>query len=72
VLRDEQRTVKFGLPDVLDSKEHILERDPGLKEILATWASNILSNRGLIAQTRRELDNYQPWAVGLDSDFLQI
>jgi hypothetical protein len=61
VLRDEERNFKFGLLDVLDSKEHILERDPGLKELLPTSASNILSDPGIIAQAHRELDNYQPW-----------
>jgi hypothetical protein len=55
-----------GLPYLMDELERLIQSDPKQKERISAWVARILSDLGVIARARHELDIYQPWAAGMD------
>lgn len=72
ILWDPVATHKFGLSDVLDQLEHLVIKKPEQKARLSTMVSDFIADLGLFAQLRDELDNYQPWAAGMDYEFSKV
>lgn len=72
ILWDPVATHQFGLSDVLDQLEHLVIKEPEQKARLSTMVSDFIADLGLFAQLRDELDNYQPWAAGMDYEFSKV
>jgi hypothetical protein len=71
-LWDKQEVHNFGLSDILDQLEHLALDDPSQKSRLSTLVSDVISDLGLLAQARDELEGYQPWAAGMDYEFAKV
>lgn len=72
LLWDPLQTHNFGLSDILDQLEHWILEQPSEKARLSTLVSDGVSDIGLLAQARDELDGYQPWAAGMDHEFSKV
>ncbi|KAH7319454.1 hypothetical protein BKA65DRAFT_609300 [Rhexocercosporidium sp. MPI-PUGE-AT-0058] len=72
ILWDPIKTFKFGLSDLLDQLEHLIIDDPSQKARLSPKVTDLISDLGIFAQLRDELDNYQPWAAGMDYEFSKV
>lgn len=71
-LWDPVRTEAFGLSNLVDQLEHLALNHSSEKSRLSTFVSDILSDIGLLAQARDELDSFQPWASGMDHEFQKV
>ncbi|KAH9215143.1 hypothetical protein DL95DRAFT_388854 [Leptodontidium sp. 2 PMI_412] len=71
-LWDPVKTFNFGLSDLLDQIEHLAIDDPSQKARLSSKVTGLISDLGIFAQLRDELDNYEPWAAGMDYEFSKV
>ena len=69
-LWDDKQLFLCGLPYILDELERLIESDSKEKERLSSWVARVLSDLGVIARSRHEIDIYQPWAAGMDHEFV--
>ncbi len=67
---DDRQLILCGLPDLLDELERLIQSDPKQKEKLSAWVARVFSDLGVIARARHELDRYQPWAAGMDQEYV--
>jgi hypothetical protein len=65
-LWDDHKLFLCSLPSLMDELERLIQSDPKQKERISAWVARILSDLGVIARARHELDIYQPWAAGMD------
>ncbi|TVY46706.1 hypothetical protein LOCC1_G004658 [Lachnellula occidentalis] len=58
------------LPGLMDEIEYLAQKDPTEKAKISPWVAGVLSDLGLIAHLRHELDIYLPWAAGYDHAYV--
>lgn len=58
--------------DILDQLEHFILNDPSEDERLSSLVPNLVSDIGVFAKARDELDSLQPWAAGMDYEFSKV
>ncbi|KAG4428513.1 hypothetical protein IFR05_016002 [Cadophora sp. M221] len=63
--QDPVKISRFGFSDLLDQLEHLIIDDPSLKVWLSAKVTRLISDFGTIAQLSDELENYHPWATGM-------
>jgi hypothetical protein len=68
-LCDDHRLTLCGLPDLMDELERVIESDSKQKERLSAWVARVISDLGVIARARHEIDLYQPWAAGMNNAY---
>lgn len=59
------------LPGIMDEIEYLAQKDPKEKAKISPWVAGVLSDLGLIAHLRHELDIYLPWAAGYDNAYVE-
>jgi hypothetical protein len=71
-LWNDQQLQLLGLSGLIDEIEHHIQSDPTEKAKISSWIAGVFSDLGLIARVRHELEIYQPWASGFDSEYAKF
>jgi len=58
------------LPGLMDELETLINSDPTQKDRLSPWVAAAVSNLSIIARARDAIDTYQPWAAGMESEYV--
>jgi len=62
ILWDEQQRELFGLSNVIDAFEQIMQ-DPMEKRNLSPYIADLFSDLAMLSRALREIEIYQPWAA---------
>jgi hypothetical protein len=68
ILWNDQQLFLYGLPNVMDELERLLESDREQKKRLSGWVRDFISDLALLAQMKNQLKLYQPWASTFEND----
>ncbi|KAF7508121.1 hypothetical protein GJ744_009562 [Endocarpon pusillum] len=71
LLWDDQQLFLYGLPNLMDELERLVESDRKQKQRLSGWVQSIVSDLALLAQMKNQLTLYQPWASTFENDALE-
>ncbi|MCJ1246838.1 hypothetical protein MMC30_004047 [Trapelia coarctata] len=67
-LWNEQELFLFGLPDVMDELDRLVQSDPKQKDRLSSWVAQVISDLAVIAQIRRQVGSYHPLLSAINED----
>ncbi|KAK0667106.1 hypothetical protein QBC41DRAFT_304643 [Cercophora samala] len=67
---DGQRLVFAGRSLVLDELQRLLEAEPKAADLISSRVAGTISDATIISQCQRQLDQFQPWAMGYDFAFV--
>lgn len=70
-LWDDQQLFLYGLPNVMDELERLVETDGEQKQRLSGWVTSFVSDLALLAQMKNQLNSYKPWASTFENDALE-
>lgn len=71
ILWNEQQVFLYGLPNIMDELERLIEADREQKKRLSGWVTEFVSDLSLVAQIKNQLNLYQPWASTFENDALE-
>lgn len=71
LLWDNQQAFLYGLPNLMDELERLVESDREQKQRLSGWVSSHVSDLALLAQMKSQLNLYQPWASTFENDAVE-
>jgi hypothetical protein len=69
-LWNDQTLFLCGLPDLMDELERLVQSDSEQKNRLTSWVANVLSDLGVLARAKHEIDIYFPWAAGFEYEYV--
>jgi hypothetical protein len=67
ILWDQQQRELFGLSNVIDAFEQIMQ-DPMEKRNLSPYIADLFSDLAILSRALREIEIYQPWAATFEDE----
>ncbi len=67
ILWDEQQRDLFGLTNVIDAFEQIMQ-DPAEKRNLSPYMADMFADLAILSRALREIEMYQPWAATFEEE----
>lgn len=67
---DGQSLFLAGLTNVVDELERLLNSEPEVKNLIDAYVASIIGDLSIISQCLRQLELYQPWANGFESQLV--
>jgi hypothetical protein len=67
ILWDEQQRDLFGLSNVIDAFEQIMQ-DPSEKRNLSPYMADLFSDLAILSRALHEIEIYQPWAATFEDE----
>jgi hypothetical protein len=67
ILWDQQQRELFGLSNVIDAFEQIMQ-DPMEKRNLSPYIADLFSDLAILSRALREIEIYQPWAATFENE----
>jgi hypothetical protein len=68
ILWDDHQLFLYGLTNVMDELERLVETNREQEQRLSGWVTNFYSDLALVAQMKNQLNLYQPWASSFEND----
>ncbi|KAG0043473.1 hypothetical protein BGZ83_011357 [Gryganskiella cystojenkinii] len=69
-MSDDHQLILFGLGNILDEMDRLVERDAKVKNLFSPLVSSVLEDLSLLAECQRQVRLYQPWAATFASEIV--
>ena len=72
LLWDEQQVFLYGLSNLMDELDRVLNKDAAQKQNVSPWVADKISVLSILAESLRQLKFFQPWANGSENEAMHM
>ncbi|KAI9933596.1 hypothetical protein MW887_008069 [Aspergillus wentii] len=63
----EQERFLFGLPNIMDEMERLIETEKSIKNLISPWVMSTISDLSVLSECQRQISYFQPWAATFET-----